>query len=93
MINLTTAQLPDTHPVTSLDAVLRALFGPHIGIGQTDPGDVQPALYPAEAACVTGCVPKRQIEFAAGRAAARRAMEDIGLRSGAVLRAEDSAPV
>jgi 4'-phosphopantetheinyl transferase EntD len=50
-------------------------------------------LFPIEAAAIAAAVPARKAEFAAGRAAARRAMEGLGCAACAIPVASDRAPV
>lgn len=75
-------------------ALVRPLLMPDIGIGCADPLGPVPAPLPAEAVCLSPrAVPKRRLEFAAGRAAARDAMAALGLPPTAVPQAGDRAPV
>jgi 4'-phosphopantetheinyl transferase EntD len=56
------------------------------------PGD--PAeLHPAEAQCVARAVPKRVAEFAAGRACARAALAEFGVREFALRAGPDRQPL
>ena len=73
-------------------ASLRQMLGPHAGIGVTDPAQ-DAALWDEEAAAIARAIPKRRIEFAAGRSAARAAMEEIGLPSVAIPQGGDRAPI
>jgi 4'-phosphopantetheinyl transferase EntD len=50
-------------------------------------------LWPAEAACLVSAVPKRIMEFAAGRACARRALQELGIDDFVLLPAEDRQPL
>lgn len=51
-----------------------------------------PPPFPLEAAAVAGAVPNRQAEFAAGRAAARAALDALGLPAAAVPVGASRAP-
>lgn len=51
------------------------------------------ALYPEEAAAVTRARQSRIREFATGRFLARRAMAELGVSTGPILKAEDRSPV
>jgi 4'-phosphopantetheinyl transferase EntD len=57
-----------------------------------EPGDAAD-LWLAEAECVRHAVPKRVMEFAAGRACARRALRELGIEDFALLAAEDRQPI
>jgi 4'-phosphopantetheinyl transferase EntD len=50
-------------------------------------------LWPAEAECVRRAVSKRVLEFAAGRACARRALHELGIDDFVLLAAEDRQPL
>ncbi|KQI73356.1 hypothetical protein AN191_00130 [Loktanella sp. 5RATIMAR09] len=73
-------------------AALRQMLGPHAGIGVTDPAR-DAVLWDEEAAAVARAIPKRRTEFAAGRCAARAAMEEIGLLPRAIPQGRDRAPI
>jgi 4'-phosphopantetheinyl transferase EntD len=51
-----------------------------------------PTIHPQEAAQVEGAVPRRQREFAAGRACARRALARLGIRDFVLRNGADRAP-
>lgn len=72
-------QAIDLAPLELLELHLRALAGPHAAVvcRRTASGDVQ-ALAPQERVAVQQAVAARQIEFAAGRQAARDAMRSLG---------------
>lgn len=76
-----------------MQSVLRGLFECEIGIGLTNPAAPQPPLWPAEQAYIAQAIPTRQNEFAAGRAAARRALRDIGQLPQAIPAQDNRAPV
>ncbi|CUH64612.1 phosphopantetheinyltransferase component of enterobactin synthase multienzyme complex [Thalassovita gelatinovora] len=69
------------------------VFGSKIGIGQADPKSQDHRLMPAEQAAVANAVPKRVGEFAAGRAAARAALCELGLPNVAIPTAPDRSPI
>ena len=50
-------------------------------------------LWPAEAECVLRAVPKRVMEFAAGRACARRALHELGIDDFVLLPSPDRQPM
>lgn len=79
--------MPD---LASLTAALRAMLPANAGVGAALVSVDHP-LWPGEA--VSGAVPKRQREFAAGRAAARAALVAAGMAPVALPRAEDRAPL
>ncbi len=77
----------------SLHRQLATALGPGIGIVCRDvDGDPQ-NLWPVERAAILKAVPRRQREFAAGRAAAREAMAQIGWPANAIPSAPDRSPV
>jgi 4'-phosphopantetheinyl transferase EntD len=57
------------------------LLDERIAVAETDIGERQVDLFPEEETFVTHSVRRRRIEFAAGRACARRAIEALGYRS------------
>ena len=69
------------------------MLGPDFGIGVTDPKSPSAVLLPEEESAIKGAVNKRRLEFAAGREAARRAMEDLDLTPGAIPMAADRSPL
>lgn len=79
--------------LAALATTLHGLLGPGVGIGVTDPKAPKGTLWPKEALAVARAVPKRHLEFTAGRVAARAAMTDIGLPSAPVLQGPDRAPI
>ncbi len=76
-----------------LEAVARGLLGAGVSVVAHDPRRHHGAPLPAEAAAVAGAVERRRLEFAAGRAAARRAIAALGRPPCAVPAAADRAPV
>lgn len=79
--------------LTVLAVALRGLLGPGIGVGVTDPGGPTAPLWPEEAPAMARAVPKRWLEFAAGRHAVRVAMAELGLPLTAIPMGNDRAPV
>ena len=74
-------------------AALRDMLGPAVGIGVTDPCDMTKDLWPEEGAAIGSAIPKRQLEFAAGRRAARLAMTALDLPAVAIPVGQQRAPV
>jgi 4'-phosphopantetheinyl transferase EntD len=78
----------------AVEAALATLFPP--GVAVTAERIVRGrdnSLWPAEARAIVGAVPARRAEFAAGRAAARRALLAVGVRPVAIPASLDRAPV
>lgn len=73
-------------------AAVAGLLDPGVAVALRDPRQPQPAVLPQEAAQIAQAVPNRQAEFAAGRAAARDAMRQLGLPAAPVLMGADRAP-
>jgi len=75
-------------------ALARPLFAADVALALEDPlGQPAPPL-PQESACLSAnAVEKRKREFAAGRAAARAAMVELGLPPQPILIAENRAPI
>ena len=69
------------------------LFDAAVAVAQTDPRAPAPPLFPDEMRAMAGARRQRLREFAAGRAAARSAMADLGLPAVAIPMAPDRAPV
>jgi 4'-phosphopantetheinyl transferase EntD len=85
---------PDAIPALSpLADMARGMFPACVGIGVTDPRSVPAPLLAGECAATRRMVPARHREFAAGRAAARQAMQAIGCAQIAVPMGADRAPV
>lgn len=74
----------------ALRAAARLLLPAEVAVAATDPQSAQPPLLPGEA--VRG-IPERQQEFAAGRAAVRLCMAELGLAPLPVPAAPDRAPL
>lgn len=74
-------------------ALVRPLFAADVALGGADPLSSLPAPLPEEAACLSpNAVAKRRREFAAGRAAAHQAMQQLGLAPQPVPAGSDRAP-
>ncbi|MDA5558617.1 4'-phosphopantetheinyl transferase family protein [Shimia sp. MMG029] len=85
-----------THHALSLSDLQRAVrfIAPEgVAIAISDPKAVYAALWPEEAVAITNARPARQREYAAGRHAARGAMQDLGVRVQAVPSGADRAPI
>ncbi len=83
--------LTTTRPFSCL-TLTRPLFDDDIAVAATDPRQDY-GIDPAEAASLPRAVPKRMREFAAGRAAARQAMSDLGADAAPILQGKDRAPI
>ena len=79
--------------LTVLSDILRGLLGPGFGVGVADPRASSEPLWEAEKPAMRRAVPKRILEFAAGRTAARAAMADIGVDPNAIPVGDDRAPI
>jgi 4'-phosphopantetheinyl transferase EntD len=74
-------------------AALAVMFGTDVCVAVTDPKAPQPAVMDVEQTAISNAIPARQLEFAAGRAAARLAMSDLGLDPAAIPAGDDRAPI
>ncbi len=82
--------------MTDLTAIrdrLHHVLGTDFGVAAADPTQVGPALFAEEEDAIARAVPKRRLEFSAGRTAARAAMAQIDLPPAAILKAQDRSPV
>lgn len=79
--------------LTVLAEAVRQLLGEGIGVRTADPRAPSPTLLPTEKAAAMRMRDKRYREFAAGRATARAAMQDLGLPQAAVPMGPDRAPL
>ncbi|MGX0878821.1 4'-phosphopantetheinyl transferase EntD [Roseovarius sp. MBR-154] len=77
----------------TLTAALRALLPPGTALGQADPAAPASGLMPEEAEAMSRAIPARQMEFAAGRRAARAAMAALGLPPAPIPQGVDRAPL
>ncbi|MEW9918954.1 4'-phosphopantetheinyl transferase [Marimonas sp. MJW-29] len=75
------------------EAVIASLFDERVAVAVTDPLAPQPPAMGSEAEHLSRAVAKRQREFAAGRAAARRAMAVLGLPPVSLPSGEDRVPL
>ncbi|MGJ8616307.1 MAG: 4'-phosphopantetheinyl transferase family protein [Sulfitobacter sp.] len=80
-------------PIAQVQAAAATLFDGQIAVAVTDPKAPQPALMMSERDAVVGAIPARQREFAAGRAAARAAMVELGIKAKPILANPDRAPI
>jgi len=79
--------------IESCATLLQQRFGPDVLCDAVAlDGEAEP-LWPAERAAVAQAVPRRQREFAAGRACARRLLERLGLPPAAVPANADRSPI
>ena len=69
------------------------LFDAKVALGQADPTAPAPPLFPEEMRAMAGARRGRRREFAAGRAAARAALAQLGLPPAPIPMAPDRAPV
>ncbi len=76
-----------------LECRIAALFGAGVAVAVTNSAAPHPPLLPTEAVAMARAVPQRLAEFTAGRAAARLAMQRLGLPPLAVPAAPDRSPV
>ena len=68
-------------------------LGPGVGMACTDVDGDPRELWPQEREAVLKAIPRRQREFAAGRAAAREALTQLGWPAQAIPSAPDRSPV
>ncbi|MFD1342243.1 4'-phosphopantetheinyl transferase family protein [Litorisediminicola beolgyonensis] len=83
-------------PLTSIERLLQQAqtdWPEGLAVATADPRSADHPLYPVEEAAVARAVVTRRAEFAAGRAAARAALSQLGLPEGPVPMAEDRSPV
>jgi len=80
-------------PIAQIQAAVATLFNEQVAIAVTDPKAPQPALMVSEGDAVAGAIPARQREFAAGRAAARAAMAQLGIDAKPIPADPDRAPI
>ncbi len=76
-----------------LQRSIAALFGAGVCVAVTESTAAHPPLLPTEEVAMRRAVPQRLAEFTAGRAAARIAMQQLGLPPQAVPVAPDRSPV
>lgn len=76
-----------------LISALRAVLPPGVALGSADPAAPENGLWPGESAAMARAIPARRREFAAGRRAARDAMQALDLPPTAILPGPDRAPI
>lgn len=82
------------HPDHYVTRVLaKELLGPGIAVAACDPREDRGGLWPQEQEAVRDAVMARQLEFKAGRFAARLAMEDLGIARAPIPAGPDRGPV
>lgn len=80
--------------LTQVRTALASLFPPGVAIAVCEVAAADPgSLWPEESAAITGAVPNRRAEFAAGRAAARAALAALGEPPTSLPMGSDRAPV
>lgn len=79
--------------VDAIADLLRAMLGDDVRVRCGPPTTGGDGLLGPERDAVSGAIGKRVLEFATGRALARRAMADLGLDPTPIPRAPDRAPV
>ncbi|WP_422032657.1 4'-phosphopantetheinyl transferase family protein [Roseovarius sp.] len=84
---------PGTLSTGCLEDDIAALFAPAVSVAMTDPSADHDAPFEEEGAAVARANDKRRREFRAGRAAARQAMQEMGLPAMPIPADESRAPV
>ena len=79
--------------IKALTAALEQLAGPGVAVAVQDAVAPSDPLWAKERIAMVRAVPSRLAEFTAGRAAARRAMQALGLPKAAIPIGPDRAPV
>ena len=79
--------------ITALNEALQQLAGPGVGVAVQDVSAPSAPLWARERLAMVRAVPSRIAEFTAGRAAARQAMQALGLPEAAIAMGADRAPV
>jgi 4'-phosphopantetheinyl transferase EntD len=75
-----------------LEAGLQALLGQHAAVSCCSTDGEVGTLAPIERTAIVGAITRRQKEFAAGRAAAREAMQRLGRSASAIPAQADRSP-
>lgn len=83
----------DSTPLAELVAALERAVPSGVVVAAEDPAAPPEGLFDAEALAMARAAPARRAEFAAGRRAAHRAMERLGLPPAPVAMGPDRAPV
>lgn len=79
--------------IGAIEDSIAALFGADVAVAVLPVDGDHPPLLPVEEPAIARAVPKRRAEFTAGRAAARLAMQRLGLLPQAVPAAPDRSPI
>ncbi|SHH54538.1 4'-phosphopantetheinyl transferase family protein [Cognatishimia maritima] len=79
--------------LSMLEMNVRSLVPAGVAVAVTSPHAAPEPLWPAEASAISNAVPARQMEFAAGRMAARRALLALGRAPSAIPMDRDRSPV
>jgi 4'-phosphopantetheinyl transferase EntD len=74
-------------------AVIEQILPPEVACAATFGDDPAATLYADEAAQISGAVPSRLMEFATGRACARRALRKLDVPPMPILRGADRQPI
>lgn len=75
-----------------LQTLLQAVLGPHVHVACSNTLGDPAQLWPQERVAIGAAIERRQREFAAGRAAARQALHNLGLGGCAIPAREDRSP-
>jgi len=73
--------------------LVRGLLPDDVAVVASEIGDATGELWPEEAAHVARAIPKRQREFARGRASARQALAELGVEGASLLVGSQREPV
>ena len=73
--------------------LLANLFDPSVAVSEAALPRSIGRLYPEERAAIAGAVYRRRLEFSAGRACARQAMDALGLPAAAIPVSTDRTPI
>lgn len=80
-------------PCLQITALLRRVFPADVALACVPIGAAHPALFPKETRSLQHAVPRRRAEFAAGRHAARIAMQHLGRPAAPIPAGQDRAPL
>ncbi len=75
-----------------MPSAVASLFTGSVGVGIADPRQPAGLLYPEEEPAIARAVPKRRLEFTAGRVAARAALAELGCAPCALPANPDRVP-
>jgi len=73
--------------------LINSLFPEDVITAEADPTSVREIFYPEEEAYIKNALPKRRLEFAAGRLCARKALTRLGVRNFPVLVGKNREPI